>query len=341
MPKMFLEAGRPAFLSNTPSSSVADKEILGATVDKAAVAKAFSQAAATYNETAEIQQRISNHLLALLQKQLLQKQLSKNKSSEKNIAQAESLKPNDCTASGEGFSGEGAIDEMSGSGGAIDREPVVVDLGSGTGFSLPQLSEITASKQVIALDLSQAMLNAIPKSCKALPVAADFDDLPLAESAADVIFSSMSMQWSNNPKQLMRSLARVVKPNGLLAVSTLLEGSLSEIDIAWQKTDGSKRSLTHPSFDQWQSWVESMAIPLSFEQRQELQYFSTVKQLLKSVRAIGANDHRQDREKAFLGKRNYQAFLDALSSTAWDESTRSFKLSYSVLYAVLRKNKTA
>lgn len=311
MSKVFLEASHPAFSYNAPLEAVGCKETLGAAVDKTVVAKAFSQAAATYNKQAEVQQRISSHLLTLL----------KN-----GLAQAKMLEPNNNLEASRKF---------------IGGASVVIDLGAGTGFSLPQLQVLTKTKEVIALDLSKAMLSAIPESSSVLSMVADFDSLPLAENTADVIFSSMSMQWSNDLARLVDRLSVVLKSGGVLAFATLLEGSLPEIDDAWRKVDGSKRSLAHPSHAQWKAWVDSIAVPLSFEQRTEVQHFSNVQQLLKSVRDIGAGDHRQNREKAFLGKRNYQAFLEALSSTAWDESTRSFKLSYSVLYAVLRNNKTA
>ncbi len=216
---------------------------------------------------------------------------------------------------------------------------VVVDLGSGSGPLLPALSELAEPDCLIPLDLAQGMLSAIPVSQRIHPIAADFDALPLADNSVDLVFSSMSMQWSNYPERLIKDMQRVIKPNGLLVFNSLLEGSVKELNAAWETIDGKQHGLGYPSYEFWSKCANDFGECMAIEDKTEVQHFEEIADLLASVRSIGASDHRMNRRKSFLGKASYELFKEALASTARDSSSGKYALSYRVFYAVLKNSK--
>lgn len=115
----------------------------------------------------------------------------------------------------------------------------VLDLGCGTGWYTRKLAENRPAFFVMGMDLSPDMVahageNASPDIAW---VAADAEAIPLPNQSCDLIFSNLMIQWCANPAQVLRECRRVLKPGGRLAVSTLLEGTLRELDQAWQLAD--------------------------------------------------------------------------------------------------------
>ena len=271
----------------------------GAEVDKRQVAMAFSRAAPNYKSVAQVQQRISKRLLHEFESYL------------------------HCQWS------------LAVQSKAADY-PLVLDLGAGAGFSSEALMQIPKGGQLISLDIAERMLKEIPQSSGSKAVVADFDYLPFADNSIDWVFSSMSMQWSNSPSALIQDIRRVLRPGGILVFSTLLNDSLSELRAAWKQVDGDSHGLRYPCKSYWQGLLSGFSTPSLFEQCEERGMFSDVRELLSSVKNIGANDHRAERSSAFIGRQRYRCFLEALSETSWRAEEQAYVLSYQVLYAIVQ-----
>ncbi|MDN6320293.1 MAG: malonyl-ACP O-methyltransferase BioC [Marinobacter sp.] len=115
----------------------------------------------------------------------------------------------------------------------------VLDLGCGTGWYTRKLAENGPAFFVMGMDLSPDMVahagaNASPDIAW---VTADAEAIPLPNQSCDLIFSNLMIQWCANPVEVLRECRRVLKPGGRLAVSTLLEGTLRELDQAWRLAD--------------------------------------------------------------------------------------------------------
>src|SRR5690606_13890627 len=63
----------------------------------------------------------------------------------------------------------------------------------------------------------------------------DAEQLPIAGDSADVVVSNLMMQWINEPHQALEELVRIAAPAGQVVLSTVLAGSLSELQTCWAK----------------------------------------------------------------------------------------------------------
>ena len=96
---------------------------------------------------------------------------------------------------------------------------LVLDAGCGGGRYARLVGSHGA--RVIGVDLSAAVLKAADH-CKSLPnvaiVQADLLELPLADSAFDLVYSIGVLHHTPDPRRAFREIARKVKPGGRLAV---------------------------------------------------------------------------------------------------------------------------
>ena len=108
----------------------------------------------------------------------------------------------------------------------LDRLPLrgdetVADAGCGSGKVTAKLMERLPRGRVIALDLSENMLQTarehlLPKFAgQVLFIAADLHDIPLY-GALDGVFSTAAFHWLPDHERLFRSLVRALKPGGWL-----------------------------------------------------------------------------------------------------------------------------
>ena len=119
----------------------------------------------------------------------------------------------------------------------------VVDLGCGTGWYTRQLAQRFGA-HTVGVDLAPGMLAyaqaqvQVPETIQWLE--ADAECLPLADQSVDLIYSNLMIQWCHSPQSVLRECLRVLRPGGQLRVSTLLLGTLQELQQAWTLADPHK-----------------------------------------------------------------------------------------------------
>ncbi|MFP3977782.1 malonyl-ACP O-methyltransferase BioC [Marinobacter sp. KMM 10035] len=115
----------------------------------------------------------------------------------------------------------------------------VLDLGCGTGWFTRMLANLMPPGSVTGMDLSPGMVeHAIARSAPNTAwIVADAEAIPLPDQSCDLIFSNLMIQWCATPAKVLQECRRVLRPGGKLMISTLLEGTLRELDQAWQKAD--------------------------------------------------------------------------------------------------------
>uniref|UniRef100_A0A1A9UKF3 Methyltransferase type 11 domain-containing protein n=1 Tax=Glossina austeni TaxID=7395 RepID=A0A1A9UKF3_GLOAU len=64
--------------------------------------------------------------------------------------------------------------------------------------------------------------------------------MPFLNQTIDIVFSNLALQWSQNISQVLSESYRILKPGGVLVLSTLAHGSLSELQQAWRNIDNYK-----------------------------------------------------------------------------------------------------
>jgi malonyl-CoA O-methyltransferase len=121
----------------------------------------------------------------------------------------------------------------------FDEPSRILDLGCGTGWFTRKLRHLYPDSEISGVDLSPEMV----RHARTLSdpdinwLIADAASLPLAGAGFDLIFSNLMIQWCDNPADVLRECCRLLKPGGRLAVSTLTDGTLRELQQAWHKAD--------------------------------------------------------------------------------------------------------
>ncbi|WAJ71401.1 methyltransferase domain-containing protein [Catenovulum adriaticum] len=118
---------------------------------------------------------------------------------------------------------------------------------------------------------------------------ADAQNLPFEENQFDFVFSSLAWQWCDLEQVLAQSY-RVLKPGGTLIFSTLLDGTLCELNQAFKQLDNQihiNQFIDSQALEQAinsQDWHQVNAQVLT-----EKTHYDSVYQLLKELKSIGAN----------------------------------------------------
>ncbi|MDY6946590.1 MAG: malonyl-ACP O-methyltransferase BioC [Pseudomonadota bacterium] len=184
---------------------------------------------------------------------------------------------------------------------------VVLDLGSGTGHSSKALKQRYRSAEIVALDLSPAMLVQAERQQGWLRrfhrVAADAHRLPIRDGAAQLVFSNLMLEWCHDPDAAFQEVRRVLQPGGLLTFATLGPDTLRELRDGWRKIDPYPH--VHRFIDMHDlgdALVRAgLAEPVMDTERLTVTY-SSLDALLKELRACGSSNLADGRRRGLTPK---------------------------------------
>ena len=115
----------------------------------------------------------------------------------------------------------------------IPDEYVVADLGTGTGFLLPYLSEIAT--KVVGIDNSREMLKIAKNNLKTLKIKnvqlkyGCIEKLPVEKNAFNAVFANMVLHHSAKPILAIKEIHRILKKNGKVVIIDLLKHNVDEM----------------------------------------------------------------------------------------------------------------
>ncbi|HEX5793653.1 MAG TPA: methyltransferase domain-containing protein, partial [Rheinheimera sp.] len=112
----------------------------------------------------------------------------------------------------------------------------LLDLGCGPGWLHPRFADYCSA--FTAIDLSAGMLKMAAQAALAKTyLQADAQQLPLADNSIDRVFSSLMLQWCTEPSAVFREISRVLTPGGKVVITTLVDGTLTELAQAFASLD--------------------------------------------------------------------------------------------------------
>lgn len=112
----------------------------------------------------------------------------------------------------------------------------LLDLGCGTGLLSANLKSKPCDHLTITgVDIAYGMLQKA-RSHQRIDqcLIASAMHLPFANDTFDQVASNLMLQWCTDIDCVLSSIYNVLKPNKLLLATTLLQGSLHELDVSWR-----------------------------------------------------------------------------------------------------------
>lgn len=205
---------------------------------------------------------------------------------------------------------------------ALKREPPqrVLDLGCGTGTAAAAMQKRWPRAQVLAMDLAMPMLQqARRESSRWNPfvrtpqvLCADARALPLADGSIDVLFSNLCLQWVDDLDAVLAGFRRVLKPQGMLLVSTFGPETLWELRDAFAHADD--RPHVSP-FGDIAGFGDAL-VRAGFHQpvidrEVDVTHYPDLPSLMRELRAIGATNALHSRRHTLTGRARFTAAAQA------------------------------
>ena len=182
-----------------------------------------------------------------------------------------------------------------------------LDLGSGTGYANNWLSE--RAEQLVNVDLAEGMLSfAQSQGCKGSHVAGDAESLPLADNTLDLLWSSLALQWSEQPEALITELCRVMRPGGRILISTLGPSTLFELRESWASVNEQQHVNRFIPPSEWLGYQLPLEL-VRHEQSTEVEYYAEVGHLLRELRTLGAHNVNPERRQGLGGQAELKAMM--------------------------------
>jgi malonyl-CoA O-methyltransferase len=201
---------------------------------------------------------------------------------------------------------------------ALKREAPqrVLDLGCGTGSGAMAMQKRWPKAQVLAMDIALPMLRQTHQSSSRWNpfvrtpqvVCADARALPLADASVDVLFSNLCLQWIEDLDAVFAGFRRVLKPHGLLLVSTFGPDTLWELREAFAQADD--RPHVSP-FGNIAAFGDAL-VRAGFHQpvidrELDTTHYPDLPTLMRELRAIGATNALHSRRHTLTGRARFLA----------------------------------
>ncbi|MFP7723256.1 malonyl-ACP O-methyltransferase BioC [Lysobacter sp. A3-1-A15] len=214
---------------------------------------------------------------------------------------------------------------------------VVVDLGAGPGHASIAMQARWPKAQVLALDLALPMLQTTrantggwrPFARRPRPVCADARALPLRESSVDVLFSNLCLQWVEDLPAVFAGFRRVLKPGGLLLVSTFGPDTLHELRTAFAQADDAPHVSLFPAIGQFGDALIAAGFKDPVLDRDEfVLHHDDLGGLMRELRTLGATNAMAGRRRHLTGRSRF-----ARAAAAYPHTDGRLPATWEVIYA--------
>lgn len=219
-----------------------------------------------------------------------------------------------------------------------DAEPgVIVDIACGPARAAHALRARWPKSRVIALDAALPMLHAARDNTRGrflrereIPrINADLRALPFADGSMDVLFCNLALQWIEDLPATFAEFRRVMKPGGMLLVSTFGSETLQDLREAFAHAD----DLPHVSpFTAIAPFGDAMVAAGFREPVLDrdilIEYKPAFADILRSLRAMGATNALTTRRHSLSGRARFSA-----AEAAHARDARGFPMRWEAIYA--------
>jgi malonyl-CoA O-methyltransferase len=208
----------------------------------------------------------------------------------------------------------------------------VLDLGSGPGTFSHDKCQLPDN--LVNVDLSLNMLKQSTCNHNDL-VCADVANLPFANSAYSIVISSLMLQWLDDKNKAFSELSRIIKSDGHLLFTTLINPSLWQLDLAYKQIDDYQHIRHFCHEDEYLQLCRNNG----FEVLESIIWsddyeFTSMLELFRHFRLTGTTLPQKSQQRGIGGKERLRNL-----GSAYPDITAGgkFRLSYYYLLIVARK----
>jgi malonyl-CoA O-methyltransferase len=227
---------------------------------------------------------------------------------------------------------------------------VILDAGCGTGEAIPRLRGRYPKAMLVGLDIANDMLLRA-RACRAnahwlmqlaglaglrqgpgvfTPLCADIERLPLCDESVDLVWSSLALQWVEDLAVTFRQVHRVLRPDGLFLFSSFGPDTLKELRASFLGIDG----YSHVNQFMDMHDIGDLLMRSGFRNPVvEMEYLTLtyveLRDLLKELKAIGAQSVTGSRRQGLMGRDQWRQF-----EAAYERYRRDGRLpaTYEIIY---------
>lgn len=194
----------------------------------------------------------------------------------------------------------------------------ILDLGSGTGAAARQLEQRYPRSRVIQMDIAPNMLLQSRQrsrrwfsrqSC----VCGDAAQLPFMAESADLVFSSLMLQWCDDLEAVLAQIRNCLKGGGLFLFSTLGPDTLHELRESWLEADGEAHTHVNGFRDMHEVGDALLRAGLAdpvMEVDHLVLTYDGVREVMTDLKQLGARNIDAGRRRTLTGKKRLQAMMN-------------------------------
>jgi len=190
---------------------------------------------------------------------------------------------------------------------------VIIDAGYGPGGAARQLAKRYKGAQVLQLDLSMEMLNQSRSQdsrffSKQQYVCGDAESLPLVKNSAELVFSSLMLQWCNDLDAAFTQIKNTLKRQGLFLFATLGPDTLKELRSSWAEVDDELHVNTFIDMhDVGDALIRAGFVEPVMDVENIIMTYEDCSSLMQDLKTLGANNANDDRSKGLTGKNKIES----------------------------------
>lgn len=201
----------------------------------------------------------------------------------------------------------------------------ILDIGSGTSILSNFITKNFPEENIVNSDLSEEMLKVAKKKYPHSQfILSDMRNLPFSEEF-DLVLSSMSLQWLEDPTEIVDVISKHLKNNGNFAVSVVLKGTFAQITRLRKKIvddsissglDNSSQAERLPIFDDLMAAFNTSNLTLNRAEKHLFkQQYETAEDCFTAIKNLGIagdSNRKLSREEFKTLLDSYKAEISAL-----------------------------
>jgi malonyl-CoA O-methyltransferase len=215
----------------------------------------------------------------------------------------------------------------------------VIDLGCGTGYFTEQLAKKYTVAEMTGIDFAQGMLAfaSIEHGAAGSWLCGDAENLPLADNSIDLIFSNLAFQWSEQLPLLAKEIARVLKPGGRLAFTSLGSETLCELKTSWAQVDDYVHVNHFLDAGDWREAFSHAGLNFQYFETDRCEFgYRDLRHLMDELKGLGAHNVNTGQQKGLTGRKKIRTLIQAYEQ--FRNTSGQLPATWDIIYGVATLN---